>query len=75
MLRKGFAGGYHFRRVKVAGDERFHDVPDKNAYSHPHDALQYALSGGGEVRALTGPRVATPAGRPIVADTRFNVWS
>ena len=75
MLRKGFAGGYHFRRVKVAGDERFHDAPDKNAYSHPHDALQYALSGGGEVRALTGPRVPSLASRPIVAETDFNVWS
>lgn len=55
-LRKGFAGGYHYRRVKVVGDERYHDSPDKNAFSHPHDALQYLLSGGGEARALVRPR-------------------
>ena len=48
VLRKGFAGGYHYRRLKVAGDERYHDEPNKNGFSHVHDALQYALSGGGE---------------------------
>lgn len=52
MLRKGFAGGYCFRRVQVAGDERYRDKVDKNAYSHPHDALQYLLSGGGEARVV-----------------------
>ncbi len=41
ILRKGFRGRYQYRRVKVAGSaERYHDVPDKNEYSHPHDALQ-----------------------------------
>lgn len=42
MLRKGFAGRYQYRRVRVAGaSERYHDEPEKNEYSHPHDALQY----------------------------------
>ena len=72
VLRKGFAGGYHFKRVRVTGDERYHDVPDKNAYSHVHDALQYALSGGGEARALTGLRSDPKAMRPVVAQTDFN---
>lgn len=40
MLRRGFLGGYQFERIKVAG-ERYRDSPAKNAYSHPHDALQY----------------------------------
>lgn len=40
MLRKGFQGGYQFRRIQTAS-EKYTDVPDKNAYSHPHDALQY----------------------------------
>ena len=39
-LRKGFQGGYHYRRMNVRG-ERFVDEPDKNEFSHPHDALQY----------------------------------
>ena len=55
ILRKGFAGGYHFKRVKVSGDERFHDKADKNSFSHPHDALQYMLSGGGEGAAIVRP--------------------
>lgn len=43
-LRKGFLGGYCYKRVQVSGG-RFKDKPDKNEYSHPHDALQYlALS-------------------------------
>tara|TARA_Y100000310_G_scaffold329470_1_gene399390 strand:- start:1988 stop:3145 length:1158 start_codon:yes stop_codon:yes gene_type:complete len=45
ILRKGFNGGYRFNRVQVSGMERFRDVPEKNAYSHPHDALQYLCSG------------------------------
>ena len=61
-------GQTHYR------DERYHDEPNKNAYSHPHDALQYAMCGGGEVRALTGTRVPSPI-RPTMAATEFNVWS
>jgi len=53
MLRKGFRGRYQFRRVKIAGSaERHHDTPDKNEFSHPHDALQYVATAlfGGVVR-------------------------
>ena len=53
MLRKGFRGRYQFRRVRIAGSaERYHDTPDKNEYSHPHDALQYVGTAvfGGVVR-------------------------
>ena len=67
VLRKGFQGGYHYRRLKVAGDERYHDEPNKNSFSHVHDALQYALSGGGETLR---PR---PTTGPIVAETAFKV--
>jgi len=45
LLRKGFLGRYQYKRVKISGAaERFHDVPDKNEYSHPHDALQYVAT-------------------------------
>lgn len=43
MLRKGFINGYHFKRVSISGDERYHEKPDKNKFSHPHDALQYGM--------------------------------
>jgi hypothetical protein len=42
MIRRGFNGRYQFRRLQVVGAERYKDVPDKNEYSHLHDALQYA---------------------------------
>jgi hypothetical protein len=49
VLRKGFNGGYQFRRLNVTG-EKYSEVADKNAYSHPHDALQYLCQGAqGEI--------------------------
>ena len=43
VLRKGFMGGYQYRRLQMAA-ERYTNVPDKNHYSHIHDALQYACA-------------------------------
>ncbi|WP_435310653.1 hypothetical protein [Primorskyibacter sedentarius] len=43
MFRKGFQGGYQFRRMQIRG-EHYTDKPDKNHYSHPHDAGQYIAS-------------------------------
>tara|TARA_R100000081_G_C4775781_1_gene148465 strand:- start:11 stop:991 length:981 start_codon:yes stop_codon:yes gene_type:complete len=46
FLRKGFLGGYKFKEVRtggIAGKKRYHEVPDKNFYSHVSDALQYAM--------------------------------
>lgn len=43
VLVKGFMSGYHFKRMSISGDARYQEKPNKNKYSHPHDALQYAL--------------------------------
>ena len=51
VIRKGLAGGFSYKRVQVAGDERYHDKPDKNKYSHPVEALEYGLVGAGEGEA------------------------
>lgn len=54
MVRKGFQGRYQYKRLKISGtEERFHDQPDKNQYSHPHDAVQYVAVKvfGGAVRS------------------------
>jgi hypothetical protein len=40
---RGFQGGYQYRRMKVSGD-RYTEKPDKNEFSHPHDALQYLIA-------------------------------
>ena len=42
-LRKGFQGGYQYRRIQISS-ERYTEEPDKNLYSHPHDALQYVAA-------------------------------
>jgi hypothetical protein len=42
VLRKGYQGRYRYKKVQIAGtEERYHNEPDKNEYSHPHDANQY----------------------------------
>ena len=67
QTRKGFLGGYRYRRVAVAGTERFTDEPDKNQYSHPHDALQYAAL------QAQGPPVVPAnqsSARPVVRRTQ-----
>ena len=50
-LKKGFNGGYHYRRLQTSGD-RYDEKPFKNRYSHVHDALQYLMMGAGEGRTL-----------------------
>ncbi len=40
-LRRGFTKDYVYKRIAVAGEERYRDVPDKNESSHSQDALQY----------------------------------
>lgn len=55
MLRKGFNGAYRYRKVQIANSDRYEEEPDKkDPTSHVHDALQYALMGGGEYAEATG---------------------
>ena len=53
MLRAGLAGKWCFRRVQIAGTERYHTEPEKNRWSHVCDALGYFCIGVGEGRLLT----------------------
>lgn len=55
VARKGFSGGYYYKRVQVVGDERFHDKPEKNFFSHIVEANEYGMLGGGEGKALIRP--------------------
>jgi hypothetical protein len=60
VLRKGFNSHYRYRRRRVGGQEHYDDVPEKNDWSHIHDALQYALLGEGEgIELRRGPRKTT----------------
>ncbi len=71
QLIKGFEGGYAYKRMEVSG-ERFADKPDKNMFSHVHDAAQYLFLGAGEGRALMNSQ--KPA-QPTVARRDFDVFS
>lgn len=71
QLIKGFEGGYQYKRMEVSG-ERYADKPDKNMFSHIHDALQYLMLGAGEGRALMNSQ--KPA-MPTVAKRDFDVFS
>lgn len=42
-LRRGMMGGYHWRRLRISG-ERYTNTPEKDAYSHPCDALGYSAT-------------------------------
>jgi len=70
MIRKGLQGKFRYRRIALAGTDRYEEKPEKNEYSHPCEALEYGLLGGGEnPRAL--PASALPAGAIRVKNT----WS
>lgn len=67
-IRRGFQGGYRYATLQVsAGDgvERVKPHPEKNRYSHPHDALQHLCqtsTAGNTVRA-------TAKAKPVTAPT------
>ncbi len=52
ITRKGMAGGYRYRRIQVAGQERYNDKPEKSMFSHVCEAGQYMMMGAGEGAAL-----------------------
>lgn len=64
MLRKGKQGSYKYKRLQVSGQDKFHDKPDKNDYSHPADAEQYLALG-----FLTGMDLAE---EPDYDDTNYD---
>jgi hypothetical protein len=73
VTRKGLAGGYCYKRVQVAGAERYQDKPDKNRYSHPVEAGEYAMIGAGEGVALVRPANQQPSSR--VTRMEFDPYS
>ncbi|MGB1580906.1 MAG: TerL [Nevskiales bacterium] len=63
IVRKGMGGGYCYRRLQVAGDERYTDKPDKNRFSHPCEAAQYMMLGAGEGDSVVG--TTSSWGKPL----------
>jgi hypothetical protein len=66
-LRKGFANGYHYKLAQSGNGAVVHETPNKNEFSHVHDALQYLLLGGGEFDAVLNRMPDRKKNRPRFA--------
>lgn len=70
VLRAGFNAGYRFRKIAGTSARINTDQADKTAESHPHDALQYGMSWGGEdvaIRQRRGDERARAASLPATS--------
>jgi hypothetical protein len=64
-IRKGLAGAFQYKRIKVSGTEKFKDVPDKNIWSHVCEGLEYALLDAGEHSVSNSPSAMNMPRGPI----------
>jgi len=73
IIRKGFQGGYKYRLLNVSGDARYKEEPEKNLYSHPHDALQYIAMGAlaGRIHSVVQETYVPPPIRPMGSRNGF----
>jgi hypothetical protein len=74
-IRTGLAGAWHYKRVKVAGVERFKDKPDKDAFSHVCEALEYALMDAGEHAVVNARQAIARPTRPVAMRTDWNPFN
>lgn len=74
QLRKGFNGRYRWpKRMVGGGDEAYGLTPVKNLQSHPHDACQYMLLGGGEAQKVLGIKPQKP---PVIPKGKgYGAWT
>lgn len=70
-LRKGFVSGYHFKLIKSGNGTQTHETPNKNEFSHPHDALQYLLLGSGELASVLNRGNPRDRNTPVHAGMSF----
>lgn len=68
VLVTGLEGAWCYKRVRGA-EGTFEDEPQKNRYSHPCEAWEYLMLGGGEARAAIG-RKAHGANKTAIARPR-----
>lgn len=73
-IRKGLAGGFHFRRLQVKGEERYRDVPEKDKHSHIIEALEYDVVSAGEDRNVTYAPESVRGPRAAYADNQYEMF-
>lgn len=73
VLRKALAGAFQYRRVQIAGTERYQDKPDKNFWSHVAEACEYGLMDAGEhsVSDATALGVVKMPNHPVTPTARL----
>lgn len=74
MLVKGFKGGYEYKRYNVSG-EKYDTKPNKNKYSHIHDANQYVLLSTGSYDMIVKNKRFKSELKPTVVNTNFNIYA
>lgn len=74
ILRRGFNGGYKYKQLQVSGEAKYTEEPDKNRFSHPHDALQYLLAGGGEYRQMLTNQARQNQMETVVDDGDWDIF-
>jgi hypothetical protein len=72
-LRRGFNGGYKYKKLNVSGGDRYDLKPDKNRFSHVHDAAQYIVLAVGGYRQLTRGR-AKESTKTIITNNNWDLW-
>jgi hypothetical protein len=61
ILRTACINKYKYRKMKISGEERYTETPDKiTPYADVADALQYLMLGGGEGRLNSGDSSKEP---------------
>jgi len=78
MLIEGFQKQYKYRTVKKPDGEGYTTEPEKNIWSHVHDACQYAAlyleDGGRGVGRMIGGGTGGRSGAREVVDSGFNAY-
>lgn len=62
VIIKGFASHFCYKRLKVAGIERYEDKWHKNDASHAHEGGQYGMIGAGGAHEVMGRKKASANG-------------
>lgn len=58
MIRKGLMGSYQYAKIKAGGEDRYHEKPLKNMYSHICEGLEY-------IAMYYAPQLRKPAAAEI----------
>jgi hypothetical protein len=77
-LRTACINKYKYRKLKVSGEERYTETPEKiTPYSDVADALQYLALGGGEGRLTSGGQkeVAWPTNGAAIQMAKPKGWN